>query len=111
MSGSDRVAGQGPCRYWIPFSNGMLPDERVPRSGYPDFEPEFDHRDLTDYLIMSRGFTGRTSLTSVDAVLNITRYFASVTIGSGVTFCLLFLMQHLISMGAELPLDRAENLD
>ena len=96
MSGSDRVAGQGPCRYWIPFSNGMLPDERG---------------DLTDYLIMSRGFTGRTSLTSVDAVHNIARYFASVTIGSGVTFCLLFLMQHLISMGAELPLDRAENLD
>ena len=29
-------AGQGPCRYWIPFSNGLKPDERVPRSSNPD---------------------------------------------------------------------------
>ncbi len=63
-------AGQGPCRYWIPFSNGLIPDERVPRSSNPDFESQFDHRNLTDYLIMSRGFAGSTSLTSVDAVLN-----------------------------------------
>ena len=39
-------AGQGPCRYWIPFSNGLMPDERVPRSGNPDFESQFDHREL-----------------------------------------------------------------
>ena len=31
----------------------------------------------------------------------IARYFASVTLGSAVTFSLLFLMQHLISMGEE----------
>ena len=29
-------AGQGPCRYWIPLSNGLKPDERVPRSSNPD---------------------------------------------------------------------------
>ena len=31
----------------------------------------------------------------------IARYFTSVSLGAGVTFCLLFLMQHLISMGEE----------
>ena len=29
------------------------------------------------------------------------RYFASVTLGSAMTFSLLYLMQHLISMGEE----------
>ena len=63
-------AGQGPCRYWVPFSNAMQPHDRVPDAGNPDYEPDLDHRDLADYLITSRGFRGRTSLTSLEAVIN-----------------------------------------
>ena len=63
-------AGQGPCGYWIPFSNGLEPHVRVRGAGNPDYDPQFDHRGLADYLIMARGFKGRTSLHMLEGVLN-----------------------------------------
>ena len=33
-------AGQGPCGYWIPFSNGLEPHVRVRGAGNPDYESD-----------------------------------------------------------------------
>ena len=63
-------AGQGPCSYWIPFSNAMQPHEQVPGASNPDYEQRLDNSDLFDYLITERGFKGRTSLLVFDAVLS-----------------------------------------
>ena len=63
-------AGQGPCGYWIPFSNAMQPHKQVPGASNPDYEPSLDNSDLFDYLITERGFKGRTSLLVFDAVLS-----------------------------------------
>ena len=63
-------AGQGPCGYWVPFSNGLEPHVRVREASNPDYEPELDHRGLADYLIMARGFKGRTSLHMLEGLVN-----------------------------------------
>ena len=63
-------AGQGPCRYWSPFSNAMKAHPQVPGSSNPDYAPAFDQDDLADYLIMRRGFEGASSLSALEAVLH-----------------------------------------
>lgn len=63
-------AGRGPCRYWFPFSNAMLPHERVPGAGNPDYEPTLDNAHLINYLITARGFKGESSLLVFDTVLS-----------------------------------------
>ena len=63
-------AGQGPCRYWSPFSNAMPAHPHVEGSSSPAYDPRFDAADLAGYLITDRGFKGRSSLLAVDGVLN-----------------------------------------
>ena len=65
-------AGQGPCRYWMPFSNAVDPHPYVPGASNPDYEPHLgeEHLSLVDYLTTRRGFVGHTSLTVVDVLLN-----------------------------------------
>ncbi len=63
-------AGRGPCRYWFPFSNAMLPHEWVPGASNPDYEPALDNTHLINYLITARGFKGESSLLVFDAVLS-----------------------------------------
>ena len=58
-------AGQGPCRYWIPFSNSMPgshPFVRAGEASNPDFNPALNNRDLVDYMITSGVAEGETSL-------------------------------------------------
>lgn len=63
-------AGQGPCRYWSPFSNAMPAHPNVPNATNPDYEPAFDQQDLASYLLTDRGFKGRASLVAIDTVVN-----------------------------------------
>ena len=63
-------AGQGPCRYWFPFSNAMRPHEQVPGAANPDYEAALDNTHLVDYLITARGFKGRSSLLAFETMLS-----------------------------------------
>lgn len=63
-------AGQGPCRYWIPFSNAMSPHERVPGASNPDYQAGLDNAHPVDYLITERGFKGKSSLLVFEAMLS-----------------------------------------
>ncbi|MGI9322274.1 MAG: TonB-dependent receptor domain-containing protein, partial [Pseudomonadales bacterium] len=66
-------AGQGPCRYWIPFSNAMhgshplVPDAI---GANPDYNPALDNRPLFDYLLTNNVSVGETSLLSVVGLVN-----------------------------------------
>ena len=63
-----RHAGQGDCRYWIPFSNSIRPHPLVPNASNPDYDPAFDNGPLHDYLTTILGNRGETSLLVVEAV-------------------------------------------
>lgn len=61
-------AGQGDCRYWIPFSNSVKPHDLVPNATNPDYDPVFDNAHLHDYLTTLLGYRGETSLLVLEAV-------------------------------------------
>ena len=63
-----RHAGQGDCRYWIPFSNSINPHPLVPNASNPDYDPAFDNGPLHGYLTTILGSRGATSLLVVEAV-------------------------------------------
>ena len=67
-------AGQGPCRYWTPFSNGMYGSHpHVPDglAANPDYNPALDNQDLHAYLVNDDyGSNGKTSLLVLDSVLS-----------------------------------------
>ena len=63
-----RHAGQGGCRYWIPFSNSIRPHRLVPNAANPDYDPAFDNTSLHDYLTTILGNRGETSLFVLEAV-------------------------------------------
>ncbi|MCY3932230.1 MAG: TonB-dependent receptor [Acidobacteria bacterium] len=63
-----RHAGQGDCRYWIPFSNSIRPHSAVPGVTNPDYDPAFDNGHLFDYLTTTLGTRGETTLFVLEAV-------------------------------------------
>ena len=63
-----RHAGQGDCRYWLPFSNSIRPHSLVPGATNPDYDPAFDNGPLHDYLTTILGNRGETSLLVLEAV-------------------------------------------
>ena len=67
-----RWAGQGPCRYWIPFSNAMPgshPFVRAGETSNPDFNSALSNQELRDYMITSGVTEGETSLLVLEAVV------------------------------------------
>ncbi len=67
-----RHAGQGPCQYWIPFSNAMVGSHpQVPNglASNPDFNPALDNRGIYDYMVTDLGGEGETSLLVLEGVL------------------------------------------
>ena len=68
----ERHAGQGPCRYWIPFSNSMPGAHPFVRNGAatnPDFNPALNNQDLLDYMITADVAKGETSLFVLEGVM------------------------------------------
>ena len=66
-------AGQGPCRYWIPFSNSMPGSHSQVRNGIdsnPDFNPALSNQPLLDYMVTELGGTGETSLMVLEGVVS-----------------------------------------
>lgn len=63
-----RHAGQGDCRYWIPFSNSIRPHPAVTGGTNPDYDPAFDNDHLFDYLTTTLGTRGETTLLVLEAV-------------------------------------------
>ena len=61
-------AGQGDCRYWLPFSNSVKPHPLVLAATSPDYDPAFDNGPLHDYLTTILGNRGETSLLVLEAV-------------------------------------------
>ena len=65
-------AGQGPCRYWIPFSNSMPGSHPFVKNGEasnPDFNPALSNQPLLDYMITSGVGEGETSLLVLEGVV------------------------------------------
>lgn len=62
-------SGSVPCRYWSPFSNAMPTHPHIENAINVAYDPRFAQQDLTDYLITSRGFEGRSSLFALDGVM------------------------------------------
>ncbi|MCZ0942746.1 MAG: TonB-dependent receptor [Gammaproteobacteria bacterium] len=65
-------AGQGPCRYWIPFSNSMPGSHPQVPGGIaenPDFNPALNNQDLLDYMLSPHGGDGETSLLVLEGIL------------------------------------------
>lgn len=66
-------AGQGPCRYWIPFSNSMPgsnPQVKNGTANNPDFNPALNNQPLNRYMITPLGGNGETSLWLLEGVLS-----------------------------------------
>ena len=64
-------AGQGPCSYWIPFSNSMPGSHPQVLNGIesnPDFNPALNNQDLRDYMISEHGGDGETSLFVLEGI-------------------------------------------
>ena len=65
-------AGQGPCQYWIPFSNAMPGSHpQVPGgiASNPDFNPALNNQDLVDYMVSGDyGLDGETSLLVLEGI-------------------------------------------
>ena len=64
-------AGQGPCSYWIPFSNSMPGSHSQVQNGTAsnsDFNPSLNNQDLFDYMLTELGGTGQTSLLVLEGV-------------------------------------------
>lgn len=67
-----QYAGTGPCRYWIPFSNGMRGSHSQVRDGNPNnptFNPDLDNLPLLDYMLTELGGVGNTSLLTVEGII------------------------------------------
>ena len=65
-------AGQGPCRYWIPFSNSMPGSHPFVKNGEasnPDFVPALSNQPLRDYMITTGVGEGETSLLVLEGVV------------------------------------------
>ena len=65
-------AGQGPCRYWIPFSNSMPGSHPQVPGGIaenPDFNPALNNQDLFDYMMTEYGGDGEASLLVMEGIL------------------------------------------
>ena len=66
-------AGQGPCRYWIPFSNSMPGSHPFVKNGEaanPDFNSALSNQPLRDYMITTGVGEGETSLLVLEGVLS-----------------------------------------
>ena len=65
-------AGQGPCRYWIPFSNAMPGSHpQVPGgiAANPDFNSALNNQDLWEYMVTGDyGRGGETSLLVLEGI-------------------------------------------
>ena len=67
-----RWAGQGPCQYWIPFSNAMPGSHSFVQGGEtsnPDFNAALNNRQIHDYMITEGTNKGETSLLVLEGVL------------------------------------------
>ncbi len=67
-----RWAGQGPCSYWIPFSNAMPGSHPFVKNGEasnPDANPALSNQPLRDYMVTSAVFEGETSLMVFEGIL------------------------------------------
>ena len=67
-----RWAGQGPCRYWIPFSNSMPGSHPFVQNGEaanPDFNPALSNQELTDYMLTNGVAEGESSLLVLEGML------------------------------------------
>lgn len=65
-------AGQGPCQYWIPFSNSMAGANSLVPNGIadnPDFNPALDNQAIRDYMMTTGVDKGETSLLVVEGIL------------------------------------------
>ena len=65
-------AGQGPCQYWIPFSNGMPGSHPFVKNGEatnPDFNPALNNQNLHDYMMTYGVGKGETSLLVLEGIL------------------------------------------
>jgi len=65
-------AGQGPCQYWIPFSNSMAGADPLVPGGIadnPDFNPALDNQAIRDYMMTEGVSKGETSLLVVEGIL------------------------------------------
>ncbi len=67
-------AGQGPCRYWIPFSNSMSASHPYVPGGLesnPDYNPALNNHDIYDYMVNhDYSNRGNTSLLALDAIFS-----------------------------------------
>ena len=66
-------AGQGPCSYWIPFSNGMWGSHEQVLNGTsanPTFNPDLDNRGINNYMMTTLGGEGETSLLYLEGVVS-----------------------------------------
>lgn len=61
-------AGQGPCTYYIPFSNAIRPHARVNAPDNRAYEPRFDNSEIYEYLTVLQGLEGTASLLSIETV-------------------------------------------
>ena len=78
-------AGQGPCRYWIPFSNAMPGSHPFVRNGEasnPDFNPALNNQEIRDYMITSGVAKGETSLLVFEGILTGALDFAQLAGGT-----------------------------
>ena len=65
-------AGQGPCQYWIPFSNSMPGSHPFVKNGQasnPDFNPALNNQNLHDYMMTYGVGKGETSLLVLEGIL------------------------------------------
>ena len=90
-------AGQGPCRYWTPFSNSMPGSHpRVPDglASNPDYNPVLNNQEIHDYLVNDDyGNSGKTSLLVLDTVFSGTLPWWSLP-GGALNFAAGFQWRH-----------------
>jgi len=66
-------AGQGPCSYWIPFSNSMAGSHPLVLNGEasnPDYNAAFNNQELYDYMVTQDDGLGETSLLVLEGILS-----------------------------------------
>jgi outer membrane receptor protein involved in Fe transport len=65
-------AGQGPCQYWIPFSNSMSGANSLVKNGAaenPDFNPALDNELIREYMMTEGVSKGETSLLAIEGIV------------------------------------------
>ena len=78
-------AGQGPCQYWIPFSNAMPGSHPFVNNGEasnPDFNPALNNQNLHDYIMTYGVGKGETSLWVLEGILTGSLDFAQLAGGT-----------------------------